>query len=186
LIFIFFKFIKTQSHYRVLEGKSMAKAPAKQAAPAEAAEPKKSGKKPLLLVAVVLLLAAGGGGAAWYFLMGRAQEPAKAAKAEEAKPIFLTMDQFTVNLQGDNRYLAVSMDLKVANEKVTDALKLHMPEVRNGMNMVLSSKHAEEVATTEGKQKLAEELRAAANKPLALADPNQGVTGVYFTSFVIQ
>jgi flagellar FliL protein len=165
----------------------MANAPAKQAAPAEAAEPKKSGKKTLLLVVVVVLLvAAGGGGAAWYFLMGRTPEPAKAAKAEEAKPIFLTMDQFTVNLQGDNRYLAVSMDLKVANEKVSDALKLHMPEVRNGMNMVLSSKHAEDVATTEGKQKLAEELRAAANKPLGLADPNQGVTGVYFTSFVIQ
>lgn len=165
----------------------MAKAPGKQPAQAEeAAPPPKSKKKLIVILAAVLVLAAGGGGAAWYFLMGKTEEKPKEAKVEEAKPIFLTMDQFTVNLQGDNRYLAISMDLKVANEKVTEALKLHMPEVRNGMNLLLSSKHAEEIATVEGKQKLAEELRAAANKPLGLPDPNQGVTGVYFTSFVIQ
>lgn len=160
------------------------KQPAQEAAAPPAAEPK---KKLVLIIVVALALAAGGGGATWFFLQGRSGGAHKEApKAEEHKaPIFTTLDQFTVNLQGDNRYLQVGIDLKVADAKVNDAINLHKPEIKNGVLLLLSSKNAEELATLEGKQKLANELTETVNRPLGLP-PGEGVVGVFFTSFVIQ
>jgi flagellar FliL protein len=148
--------------------------------------PKKKGKLKLLIV-IALLLAIGGGGAAWFFLQ---QEPhAATAKVEAPKPpVFVTLEPFTVNLAGESseRYLQVGMDFKVADSKVVDAVKLHMPEIRNGLLLVLSSKRAEDISTVEGKQKLSAEILVQANKPIGAKAPGQGVVGVFFTSFVIQ
>lgn len=146
----------------------------------------KKGKLKFLIV-MVLLLAIGGGGAAWFFL--QPEEQPGAAKVEAPKPpIFVTLDPFTVNLQseGGDRYLQVGIDFKVADAKVVDAVKLHMPEIRNGLLLLLSSKRVEEISTVEGKQKLSAEILAQANKPINSKAPAQGVVGVFFTSFVIQ
>jgi Flagellar basal body-associated protein len=167
----------------------MAKDPRKQPAQeAAAAPPAANPKKKLMLVIIVaLVLAAAGGGAAWFFLQGKGGDHKEAAKAEEGHkpPIFTTLDQFTVNLQGDNRYLQVGIDLKVADAKVIDQINLHKPEIKNGVLLLLSSKNAEELATLEGKQKLANELTETVNRPLGLP-AGQGVMGVFFTTFVIQ
>lgn len=167
----------------------MAKDPRKQpaqetAAATPAAQPK---KKLMLIVVVALVLAAAGGGATWFFLQGQGGGAhQETPKAEEHKaPIFTTLDQFTVNLQGDNRYLQVGIDLKVADSKVVDKINLHKPEIKNGVLLLLSSKNAEELATLEGKQKLANELTDTVNRPMGLP-AGQGVVGVFFTTFVIQ
>ncbi len=166
----------------------MAKDPRKQPAQEAAAAPPAANpkKKLMLIVIVALVLAAAGGGAAWFFLQGKGGDHKEAAKAEEHKPpIFTTLDQFTVNLQGDNRYLQVGIDLKVVDNKVIDQINLHKPEIKNGVLLLLSSKNAEELATLEGKQKLANELTETVNRPLGLP-AGQGVVGVFFTTFVIQ
>lgn len=169
----------------------MAKDPRKQ--PEEEAKPAapagKSKKKLLIVLAAAVALAAGGGGAAWFFLQGHGDGKERKADehtAEEHKPpVFATLEQFTVNLMGENRYLQVGIDLKVSDPTVVEKINLHKPEIKNGVLLLLSSKQAEELATLEGKQKLSNELLETINKPLGLP-AGQGVVGVYFTSFVIQ
>jgi len=165
-------------------------APPPTEAPEEAPKPKKKGK--LLVIILVLVLLGGGGGAAWWVLAGSKSGAAgKAQKKEEPEkpPIFTRLDTFTVNLQrgeGDDHYLQVDMDLQVADEKVIEQIKLRMPQIRNAMLLLLSSKTAEDLAPVAGKQQLSAEIVAQINKILGVKDPKQGVLGVYFSAFVIQ
>ncbi len=166
----------------------MAKDPKKTVVESGEGQPKSKKKLFLIIIVAVLALGLGGGGAAWYFLMGPGHGPEKKEEAhpEPVKPIFMTLETFTVNLADEGRFLQVGVDLRVANEKVIEEAKLHMPEIRNGILLLLSSKQAEEMGTVEGKQKLAAEILEQVNKPLGVKDPKEGATGVFFTSFVIQ
>lgn len=176
----------------LIDGARMAKDKAKEApkqeeAATEEQPKKKKGKLKILILLLVLL--AGGGGAAWYFTQGSGEHAAEPKPEPPKPPVFVTLEPFTVNLQpsdaGDH-YLQVGIDLKVADSKVVDEIKLHMPEIRNGVLLLLSSKQVEDISTVEGKQKLSAEIVAQANKPISAKEPGKGVVGVFFTSFVIQ
>lgn len=149
-------------------------------------KPKKS--KKLLILLGILLLGAVGGGAAWYVQVYQNAGP----RIEKPKPpIFVTLDTFTVNLQssdGVDHFLQVGIDLRVADDSAVEAIKLHMPEIRNSVLLLLSGKHVEELSSTEGKQRLSAEILEQVNKPLnpKAKGPGKQVLGVYFTSFVIQ
>lgn len=169
----------------------MAKAP-KAPPPAEGAEeaPKKKSKL-LVIVLAALVLGAAGGGAAWWYFASAQGGSQKAQKHEEAKPpVFTRLDQFTVNLQrggdGEDHYLQVEVDLQVANDKVIDAIKQRMPQIRNAVLLILSSKTAEVLAPVEGKQRLAQELAQEINRIIGIKQPGEGVVAVYFSAFVIQ
>ena len=155
---------------------------------AAAATPKKKGKL-LLILAVLLLLAGGGGGAAWYFL-GHDEGGDKLAKPAPVKPTtFVPMDSFTVNLQPDDsmpQYLQVGLTLKVADAAKVEAIKAQMPEIRNRVLLLLSSKKASEITTPQGKTALSGDLQREINQPLAAGQHANAVDGVLFTSFVIQ
>ena len=206
-------------------------AEAAKAAPAKAA-PTKTGKKrrwllPAVLLVVILLGA--GGAAAWYLSAhgdGAASASAKAqgkkaaveVKGKAAKPkpgVFIALDSFTVNLQPDpgEQYLQTTLSLKVEDGEATEAVKRLMPEIRNRILMLLSSKKSSELTTTPGKQALAngiasevnQALNAAAGKPAAPAKVVVASAGgapqadaaapaliegpvmsVFFTQFIIQ
>lgn len=171
----------------VPKGAGMARDKAKEETKGAEEPPKKKGKL-LLVLGVALVLGGAGGGAAWYFT----QSGAKSAGHKEEKPkppVFVTLETFTVNLQSDGgseHYLQVGIDLKVTDPSVVDLVKLHMPEIRNSVLLLLSSKNAEQITSLEGKQKLSSEIQEQINKPLNAKATSKGVTGVYFTSFVIQ
>lgn len=155
---------------------------------AEAPAPKKSQKKLfVILTALLLVLIAGGG--AFYFL-GDSDEPAAKSGQEPPKPpVFLPMDQFTVNLQADglgDQFLQVAFTLQVADQEQLDAIKLYMPLVRSRLLLLLSSKKASEISGVDGKKKLSEEIIAQVKQPFTPQGAPQAVTGVFFTSFVIQ
>lgn len=139
-----------------------------------------------------MVLLASGGGAAWYFMHAKkaAQGGHEDAKheAEPAKPpVFVKLEPFTVNLsaEGEEHMLQTDIELKVADVKATDTIKAHMPEIRNTLVLLLSSKTASALATAEGKQKLSSEVKVQINKALHVKE-DEGVSGVFFTSFVIQ
>ena len=143
-------------------------------------------KKPILLIVIVLLvLLAGGGGAAWYFTQGKAAHPAKEEKAKVAPPVFEKLDSFTVNLAGGERFLQVEMSLKIPDAKVSEEIKLRMPEIRDAILRLLSSKQAEELSSVEGKSKLSEEIKKQTNQVLGKSS-QEGVIAVLFLSFIIQ
>ncbi|SEK69103.1 flagellar basal body-associated protein FliL [Nitrosovibrio tenuis] len=147
----------------------------------------KSSKLKLILAiaSAVLLLGAGGGGAAWYFV--QAQDGATAA-AKQKPPVFIALETFTVNLQPEHsdQHLQTNLTFRVADTGAVDLIKLHMPVVRNRILLLLSSKTASQIATVEGKKKLATELAAEVNHPFAEGGTSQTVESVLFTSFVIQ
>ncbi|MGV7209046.1 flagellar basal body-associated protein FliL [Oxalobacteraceae bacterium A2-2] len=169
-------------------------------AEAKVEAPAGGGSKKLIIIilAVVLLLGGAGGGAAWYFLHGKADAaeeedhaPAKKKKKKEkaGPPVFAVVDPFTVNLQPEDagdQYLQLAMTLQLSSAEEEKNIKENMPIVRNRMLLLLSSKHASELNTPEGKQKLAEEIVTKLREPFEARGSPQEVDDVLFTSFIIQ
>ncbi len=148
---------------------------------------KKSGRKKLTLIiaSAVLLLGAGGGGAAWY--MSRTQDGTQ-PQARQEPPVFVNLETFTVNLQSEHgdQHLQTNLTLKMEGSSAADLIKLHMPEVRNRVLLLLSSKAASQITGVDGKKKLASELLAEIKQPSSEDSLGHAVQSVLFTSFVIQ
>jgi flagellar FliL protein len=149
----------------------MAKNPPKQqeeqGAPAEEAAPPRNRRGKLLLLLLLGLVLAAGASAVWFFLLRtpEAGGEQKAAKAPPAKPVFVNLEPFTVNLQPESgeQYLQVVATLKVLDEATGGTVKTVMPEIRHRLLMLLSSKKASQIASVEGRQRLAEEMRYETN-----------------------
>lgn len=156
----------------------------------EAPAPRKSAKKRIVLISLLLLVLGIGSGGAWYFLGSSSGDAATATKQEPPKPpVYLPMEQFTVNLQSDNgndQFLQVSFTLQLADQEQVDLIKTYMPLVRSRLLLLLSSKKASEISGVEGKKKLSDEIIAQVKQPFLPQGTPQAVTGVFFTSFVIQ
>lgn len=149
----------------------------------------KSRKKFFMVLGVAVVLLGGGGGACAWYLARNNSSHIEGEKYETPKPpLFLALEPFTVNLQPETgeQYLQVGLTLKVEDQTQIELLKLHMPEVRSRLLMLLSSKKSSEISTSEGKRKLSDEIIAQVKEPLAVNSPPQSVSGVFFTSFVIQ
>jgi flagellar FliL protein len=147
----------------------------------------------LILVILLVVLLGAGGAAGWLLLNKRAKSVASdqavaAAMAPKRaeKPVFLDLDSFTVNLEGGDRLLYVGMTLQLGNESTQEFLRAHLPQVRNRMLMVLSGQDADALITSDGKQKLAEAIRASLLKQFADAQPALLVDKVLFTQFIVQ
>src|SRR5687768_12876547 len=139
------------------------------------------GKLTLMIVLAVLLLTAGAGGAWWYLSQiqdGTASKP----------PVFVSLETFTVNLQSErsDQHLQTNLTLKIGDARTLDLIKLHMPEVRNRILLLLSNKESSQITDIAGKKKLAAELLAEINQPFGEGSVGQTVESVLFTSFVIQ
>lgn len=157
---------------------------------AEGAEPKKSKKTLFIIIGAALVLAAGGGGAMYFLTQGKlnASPQGAAAKPPAKPPVFMSLETFTVNLQFEEgqQFLQANLTLQVGDQAQIDVIKLHMPQVRNRLLLLLSSKKSSEILTVEGKKKLASEIIDTLKEPFTPDGPKQDVTDVFFTSFVVQ
>lgn len=172
----------------------------KDAAPVEAEAPKKKGKLLIIILAVVMVVLIGGGAGA-YLLLSKpsADKKAKADHGDEEEvaaedeeeaqdehpPVYEKLDTFTVNLS-DEAYLQTEIQLMVADAKVQEKIKARMPEVRDSLIRLLSSKTSEELSQVEGKAKLAEEVQKSVNEILGVRKKSKGVKKVLFAAFIIQ
>jgi len=156
--------------------------------------PKKKKKLLIIIIAavvVVLLLAAGGA----FFLMSKpaAEKNAKAGHGDEAAaheeehpPVYEKLETFTVNLADQETYLQTEVQLVLEDNKVQEKIKGRMPEVRDAVIRLLSSKTAEELSQPEGKDKLAQDVQKAVNEVLGVKQKSKGVKKVLFAAFIIQ
>ncbi|WP_077001473.1 flagellar basal body-associated protein FliL [Variovorax sp. KK3] len=167
----------------------MATSTATPAAPAAAAP--RSPKLLIILLGVTTVAALAGGG----FALSRSSLFAKDAHAAEApkpvpaaKPIFVTLEPLTVNVQseGRSRFLHIGMSLKVNDEAAKAQLVEFMPELRGRLLLLLSNRQPESLLSTQDKAKLAEEIRTELNRPLSPSTAPQAVASVSFNTFVVQ
>ncbi|HKU80350.1 MAG TPA: flagellar basal body-associated protein FliL [Rhodanobacteraceae bacterium] len=145
----------------------------------------------LILIILLVVLLGAGGAAGWLLFKhskpaGDKTVAAAAAPKRAEKPVFLDLDSFTVNLEGGDRLLYVGMTLQLGDEPTQEFLRAHLPQVRNRMLMVLSGQDADTLITSDGKQKLAEAIRASLLKQFADAQPALLVDKVLFTQFIVQ
>jgi len=163
--------------------------------------PKKGGKLGTILIAAgvgVLFLLVGAGGT--YFLlkgqiaaMVQAQAPpaadAEAAAGDEQKEegfigSLFELDPMVVNLEQSKgkRYLKVKMSFELNKEVVQEELKARLPQLRDAILLMLSSKSFKDVSTVEGKLALRDALLTRINGLLTTGF----IKRIYFQEFVVQ
>ncbi len=188
----------------------------KDASAEESGSAKKGGKKNMILAMglffiIVLLVAA------VIFLMSKSsdeeegdeeevaaeqtKQKQKDKKKDDKPPVFVAMDPFTVNLQpsddpmAGDQYLQIVMSVELDDFSSEIELKNQLPRIKNDLTIFLSSKNAEELKSTDGKAKLADDIRDKINVILnppvknrkgQLIPPDGPVLAVLFTSFIVQ
>lgn len=176
----------------------MAEDPKKEAEGQEAAS---GGRKSLLLVVVASLVAAGAGaGGAWFFLRPEAEaavaveaEEAAAPEAEPAAPAAQTvsfqervfsLEPFVVNITGHEyaRYLKLKIELEAESPAAVAELESRLPQLRDAVILLLSSKRLSDITDFEGKALLKQDILDRINGLLETGK----VRDVLFTEFVVQ
>jgi flagellar FliL protein len=136
------------------------------------------------------------------------EEPAKAATKDghPIPPAYLPMDNMVINLAdpGGDRVAQIGVTLVVTDAHASDQVKAFLPTIRSGVLMLISQKTATELLTAEGKETLAKEILHEAVLPFgggeadahgaaegtkkkkAAAHADMPVTGVLFSSFIVQ
>lgn len=141
----------------------------------------------MLLVALAALSVTAAAGAAAYYLIGD-RKGAAAGVAVPAEPVFIALEPLTVNLQssGRSRFLHVGVTLKVADAKSQSQITQYLPEVRSRVLTLLSNRESDSLLTPNDKTQLAGEIMAALNQPFAPHLPQQKISGVMFSAFILQ
>lgn len=150
--------------------------------------PKGKKKFFIILVLVLVLVMALGGGAAFLLMSNPDSEnsPQAAEEVDEVPPIYEKLDSFTTRLADGESYLQCEINLKVADSKVQERINVYMPEIKDGILRLLASQHADELATVEGKDKLALDVQKTVNDILGIKTAATGVQKVLFPAFIIQ
>ncbi|HIJ59116.1 MAG TPA: flagellar basal body protein FliL [Nitrospirae bacterium] len=147
---------------------------------------KKKSKKLLLIIIIVVVLAAAGGGTFFFLSKKSGGEKAEEKKKEE-KPIEtvnFALDPFVVNLSdlAGNRFLKVSVQLELANAKLLDLAKAKVPQMRDTIITLLTSKSSDTLIAPEGKLQLKDEITIRLNQVMGEGN----VKNVFLTEFVMQ
>jgi len=101
-----------------------------------------------------------------------------------AAPALVPLAPFLVNLTGDQgqRYLRLVAQVEVRGELSKDELEKHLPEVRNRLIFLLSSKTFADIGSTQGKYDLQAEITKNINETL----DGPFIKKTYFTEFIVQ
>jgi flagellar protein FliL len=156
--------------------------------PAQTPRTRRIGRKLLLAIAAACILVPLLGGAVFYVVRAAASQAPAAHAPEPQKPIFVPLEPLTMNLQSDGkkRFLHLGIALKVRDEKAQARVAEDLPELRSRLLLLLSNRDPETLATPQDKMKLAEEIRAELDRPMAAGASPHGLTGVVFNAFVVQ
>ncbi|WP_438467272.1 flagellar basal body-associated FliL family protein [Marinomonas sp. PE14-40] len=155
------------------------------------------GKLIIIIVAAVLVLAIGGG-AAFFLLSDSSEDDVAADSAETSQDvgadatgpaIYLKLDPaFVVDfiVEGKQRYLQLNLTVKSRDQGQIDAIKIHMPLIRNSLVLLFSSQVFSELQSTEGKLALKSAAVESINTILQQETGAAGIEDVLFTNFVMQ
>jgi flagellar FliL protein len=145
---------------------------------------KRSGWPVLVAIAGVVLAC----GAAWRLdLLGDATraDVVEEVPAKRSEPgALLPLDPFIANLADDDgkRYLKATVQLEFFASRVPDAVHARLPQMRDLLLTLFTSKRFAEIRTIEGKAFLRDEILNRVNRTLR----RDLVKAVYFTEFIVE
>lgn len=156
----------------------------------EVSREKKGSLKKLTVIGIALVILGGGGFAGWKGFwakrMASSEDRTDKIKVQEsmAPGILLKMDPFIVNLldQGGKRYLKTQFQIEVDSEEVQKELIARIPQVRDAILLLLTSKSFSDIGVPGGKIELRAELIEQINAVLKRG----AIRTLYFTEFVVQ
>lgn len=141
----------------------------------------------VILLVLIAVAATAGGGYSWWML--NKSKPAT-AKAAPVSPVFMPLETFTVNLiTPDNnldRVLYIGLTLRLPDDTTRAKLNDYLPEVRSRLLLLLSRQSADSLSNEEGKQRLVGEIKNVLSPPMVKGQPNQVVSDVLFTAFILR
>jgi flagellar protein FliL len=161
-----------------------------EASNAEEAPKRKKIPINLIVIGILGLCLIGGGIFVWksgIFSKGGDESDIETKSGTENQELIgpiLTLDTFIVNLIGDRgkNYLKAKVELELDSEPTTAELNKRLPQIRDSILTLLSSKSNEDINTLEGKFQLRAEIMTSINQYLKTGK----VKNVYFTDFIIQ
>lgn len=168
----------------------------------EAAPAKKSKKGLFLIIGVVVLVVVIGAGA--FLLLGKKsgggeggggheggggghEAPAEGghggkAGGKEDKIPLVALDSFVLNLAEQGRFLKITMQFELTEAAHQALVTDRMPQLRDAIITLMSSKSVEAVSSPEAKLQLKDELLLRANQSMG----KDVFKNLYFTEFVMQ
>ncbi|WP_058911202.1 flagellar basal body-associated protein FliL [Entomohabitans teleogrylli] len=139
----------------------------------------------LPLLIVITLIACAGAGYAWWRLQH--QDTSQSLKnPPPAAPVFYALETFTVNLGDADRVLYIGITLRLKDEETRRRMNDFLPEVRSRLILLFSRQDGATLATDKGKQALIQDIKDTLKKPLVREQPDQIVTDVLYTAFILR
>jgi len=164
-----------------------------------------------LIVVILLVLVAGGGGAAGVWFLGPKKAAAATEQADDNAPAhaeaahdehgggdkkksagaieYFGLDPtFVVNTADEEtqHYLQTDVQVMTHNAAAIDAVKMHMPRIRNNLLLLFSAQRCADVRDRAGREKLQAAALKEVQDILTAETGKPGVEALYFTSFVTQ
>jgi flagellar basal body-associated protein FliL len=108
----------------------------------------------------------------------------KGSDSELEDLVFYKIDPVIVNPAGSNgeRYLKAAVSLEAYDPAIIAEVEKRLPQIKNQINIILSSKTIEQVQTNEDKERLRREIQSRINGLLTTGN----ISNVYFEEFVYQ
>ena len=109
---------------------------------------------------------------------------AEAVKGGRGDSTLIILAPFIVNLSGDNgqRYLRLVAQVEARGEIAKSELEAHLPEVRNRLIFLLTSKTFADIGSVQGKYDLQADITRNINETL----DGPFIKKTYFTEFIVQ
>jgi flagellar FliL protein len=112
-------------------------------------------------------------------------ETAQEGKKGEVGPVISLGNEFIVNIvaeDGSPHFLKVVLSVELDNEKTKEEAEKRVPQMRDQVISILTSKTKEKISEKEGKELIRREITTSINRFLATGR----IKNVYFEDFLIQ
>lgn len=109
--------------------------------------------------------------------------------AAKPRPVYIPLKPpFVVNYGGPGRlrYFKAEVSVRVTGAGSANAVRHHMPYIRNNLVLLFSRQTDEDIDTQEGKERLRQLALEEIQTILEAEDGESGVVDLFFNNFVIQ
>lgn len=158
---------------------------------------KKGGNKKMIIIAAAVLVLVAVGAGAFLFLGGKGKKSGAEHGAEPAaehgadhggghkdggKSALVSLDPFILNLAEQGRFLKATLQLELSSAELQPVVTDKVPQVRDAIITLVSSKSADALSSAEGKLQLKDDILLRVNIVIG----KDAIKNIYFTEFVMQ